>query len=238
MITQVTTKAYEEWFCRACAGKPYFDSYLPLQLELFGRFGGNYFAGETLAMDANGDEVIACGTADPEELTSFLSFLDKHRYLTDGTAPAGWHPAETLYRFALPAGQLLPEPLTLNELPSAMGTARFLFGDTPRRDDFYSELCTKRNHGKARVWSLEEGEQIRATAGAYGMHNGQAYLACVQTEQALRGRGIGGWLVPRLVNSLSREGWQVVLLAKPQRVPWYQRLGMPYVDALTVYTDL
>ena len=243
MITQITTETYADWYRQACAGKLYFDSYLPLQLELFGRCGGSYFAGEHLAMDANGDEVIACGTADPEELASFLAFLGKHRYLTDGTAPAGWHAAETLHRFCLPAGQLLPEPpapvgLTLNEQPSAMGAARFLFGDGPLRDDFYAELCTKRNHGKAQFWALEAEGRILATAGACGLYNGQAYLACVQTQEALRGRGIGGWLVPRLVNSLSREGWQVVLLAKPQRVHWYQRLGMPAVDTLTVYTDL
>ena len=243
MITQITTETYADWYRQACAGKLYFDGYLPLQLELFGRCGGNYFAGEQLAMDANGDEVIACGTADPEELASFLAFLDKHRYLTDGTAPAGWHAAETLHRFCLPAGQLLPEPpapddLTRNEQPSAMGLARFLFGDDPLRDDFYAELCTKRNHGKARVWSLEAEGRILATAGAYGLHNGQAYLACVKTDPACRGRGLAGWLVRDTANHLAKQGWQVVLLARPDRFSFYEGLGFVCQQELTIYTDL
>lgn len=243
MIAQVTNETYAEWYYKACAGKPYFGCVLPLQLELFGKASGCYFAGEEIALDANGNHVIASGVADPEELAGFLAFLDKHELLTDGTVPAGWHPLEQLSLFTSSAGSSLPEPpqpenLELNEMPSPLKVASFLFGDRPdRRDDFYAELCTKRNHGKAVVWTLEQAGDLVATASAVAMEAGQAYLACVETVESLRGQGIGGWLVPHLANRLSCEGWNVVLLARQERVPFYTRLGFTPAGTYTVYTD-
>lgn len=243
MIAQVTNETYAAWYHQACAGKPYFGCVLPLQLELFGKASGCYFAGEKIALDANGSHVIASGVADPEELAGFLAFLDKHELLTDGTVPAGWQPCDQLRLFTLPAGSALTEPprpekLELNEMPSPMQVASFLFGDRPeRRDNFYAELCTKRNHGKAVVWTLERDGSLVATAGAVAMEAGQAYLACVETVEPLRGRGIGGWLVPHLANHLARQGWNVVLLARQERVPFYTRLGFAPAGTYPVYTD-
>ncbi len=243
MIAQVTNETYAEWYRRACQGKLYFGCVMPVQLELFGKAGGGYFAGEDIALDANGKKVIATGTADPDELASFLSFLDKHILLTDGTVPTGWHPKETLHLYGIQPGEqllLLPRPqgLTLNEQPSAMGVAQLVFGEDPeQRDDFYAELCTKRNHGKALVWTLEENGRIVATVGAYAMQDGQAYLACGETVEEMRGRGIGGWLIPYLANTLAAQGWQVLFLAKEERVRLYNRLGFSHWGTRTVYTD-
>ncbi len=243
MIAQVTNETYAAWYQKACAGKPYFGCVLPVQLELFGKVNGCYFAGENIAIDANSRKVIASGTADPEELAGFLAFLDKHELLTDGTVPLGWNPKEQLHLFRLAAGDTLPLPhrpegLTLNETPSPFQVASFLFGEeSQRRDDFYSELCTKRNHSKAVVWTLEQAGKIVSTAGAYALEAGQAYLACVETAEQIRGQGIGGWLVPYMANALSQQGWDVVLLAKEERVHFYNRLGFTHVGMHTVYTD-
>ncbi len=94
-----------------------------------------------------------------------------------------------------------------------------------RRDDFYSELCTKRSRGRARVWALWQGETLACTVGAYALANGQAYMACGETTEPLRGRGIGGRLIVRLANELSAEGFQPVFLCTPERVHFYTRLG-------------
>lgn len=243
MIAQVTNETYAQWYQKACAGKPYFGCVLPVQLELFGKASGCYFAGEEIAIDANGKKAIATGTTDPEELASFLAFLDKHELLTDGTVPKGWHEKEQLHLFTLEAGNYLPLPprpeaLALNEMPSPFQVAQFLFDAQPeRRDDFYSELCTKRNHNKAIVWTLEREGKIISTAGAYALQNGQAYLACAETVAQLRGQGIGGWLIASMANMLSAQGWRVELLAKQERVHLYNRLGFTMADTLTVYSD-
>ncbi len=243
MIAQVTNETYAEWYQTACAGKPYFGCVMPVQLELFGKASGCYFAGEEIAIDANGNKAIACGVADPEELESFLAFLDKHELLTDGAMPKGWHEKEQLHLFALEAGKSLPVPpqpdaLLLNEMPSPFKIAQFLFGNQPeKQDDFYSELCTKRNHGKAIVWSLEQEGKIISTVGAYALHNGQAYLACAETVAQMRGQGIGGWLIATMANMLSAQGWRVVLLAKQEREHFYRRLGFAHLGTLTVYSD-
>lgn len=243
MIAQVTNETYANWYQKACAGKPYFGCVLPVQLELFGKASGCYFAGEEIAIDANGGKVIASGTTDPEELASFLAFLDKHELLTDGTAPAGWHVKEQLHLFTLAAHNSLPlqpqpEGLELNEMPSPFLVADFLFKDAPEKlPDFYSQLCTKRNHAKAVVWTLEQAGKIVSTAGIYALENGQAYLACAETIESRRGQGIGGWLILRLANTLAQQGWNVTLLAKQERMHFYTRLGFTHHAEYSVYTD-
>lgn len=246
MIAQVTNEQTERWYRAACAGKPYFGCLLPVQLALFRKASGCYFAGPDLAVDANGAAVIAAGTADPEELAGFLAFLDKHRILTDGPAPAGWRLGRRMWLFTLAAGSALPVPprpaaargLVLNEQPSPYAVASLLFAAEPdRRDNFYAELCTKRNHGCARVWTLERDGEILATAGAYAQHDGQAYLACVETVEPLRGQKLGGWLVAQLANALAAGGETVVLLCGENRRTFYRRLGFTEAGCLPEYTD-
>ena len=243
MIAQVTQDIYARWYEDACKGKPFFGCLLPVQRQLLGAVSAGFFAGEHLAVDSGGELVMASGTADPEELASFLAFLDKHQYLTDGTAPAGWHKGEAVRLYTLPPENCLPLPprpegTELNAEPSAFGVARLLFADDARRDDFYSELCTKRNHGKAQVFALEKDGKVLSTAGAYALHDGQAYQACVKTDPACRGRGLAGWLVRDTANHLAKQGWQVVLLARPDRFSFYEGLGFVCQQELTIYTDL
>ena len=143
--------------------------------------------------------------------------------------------AKTLSVFGLAPGKQLPLPpadealwqsLTFDPEPPAGAVADVLFPDRPaRRDDFYSELCTKRNRGKAVVWALEQQGRIACTVGAYAMANGQAYMACGETVEPLRGKGIGGRLIVRLANSLSAQGLWPLWLCSPERVPFYTRLG-------------
>ena len=149
--------------------------------------------------------------------------------------PAGWHRAETLTVFGLAPGRILPLPavddalwvqLTLDREPSAMAVARALYpADTAKREDFYSELCTKRTRGKALAWALRQGSETVCTVGAYALANGQAYMACGQTAEPLRGKGIGGRLIVQMANELAAEGQHPVFLCSPERVHFYTRLG-------------
>ena len=137
--------------------------------------------------------------------------------------------------FGLPQGGLLPLPavdealwaqLTLcREAPAARVAQALYPADSARQADFYSELCTKRSRGRAVAWTLEQGNTVVCTVGAYALCNGQAYMACGQTAEPLRGKGIGGRLIVEMANSFAAEGLRPVFLCAPERVRFYTRLG-------------
>ena len=239
MIAQVTNERQKRRFLNACRGKLCFAAKMPLSLELFGKSqSGWFFAGPTLAVELSGSTAWMAGHANPDELASFLAFCDCHAMVLDeeeGPPPTGWKRAKTHSVFGLMPGQQLPLPpveemlwqsLTLDEEPPAYPVAEFLFPDRPaRRDDFYSELCTKRSRNKAKVWTLNRDGKLICTVGAYAIANGQAYMACGETEESLRGKGIGGRLIVWMANELSAEGYQPVFLCSPERVHFYTKLG-------------
>ena len=119
-----------------------------------------------------------------------------------------------------------------------MAVARALYpADTARQEDFYSELCSKRTRGKALVWALQQGSEMVCTVGAYALADGQAYMACGQTAEALRGKGIGGRLIAQMANELATEGYRPVFLCSPERVPFYTRLGFAKLGEYAKYNN-
>ena len=239
MIAQVSTKARRARFLNACRGKWVLGATLPLDLALFSKSQPwRFYAGPTLALELSGSTAWAAGHANPEELASFLAFCGCESIILDENEcppPTGWHKAEMLTVFGLAPGRALPLPaadealwaqLALDREPAAMDVARALYPeDTARQEDLYSELCTKRIRGRALVWTLEQGRKAVCTVGAYALANGQAYMACGQTESSLRGKGIGGRLIVQMANELSAEGQCPVFLCSPERVHFYTRLG-------------
>ena len=239
MIAQVKTSRQRQRFFNACREKLCLGATMPLALSLFGKSRpGRFFAGPTLALDVGGSTAWLAGHANPDELAGFLNFCGCEAVVLDEAGcppPTGWKRAKTLSVFGLPSGRQLPLPeadatlwqiLDKNTEPAAGKTAEMLFPDRPgKRDDFYSELCSKRSRGLARVWTLEREGEIVCTVGAYALADGQAYMACGETAEALRGRGIGGRLIVGMANALSAEGWVPVFLCCPDRVHFYTRLG-------------
>ena len=221
---------------------------MPLALSLFGKSRpGRFFAGPTLALDVGGSTAWLAGHANPDELAGFLNFCGCEAVVLDEAGcppPTGWKRAKTLSVFGLPPGRQLPLPeadATLWQIldkNTAGKTAEMLFPDRPgKRDDFYSELCSKRSRGLARVWTLEREGEIVCTVGAYALADGQAYMACGETAEALRGRGIGGRLIVGMANALSAEGWMPVFLCSPERVHFYTRLGFERLGEYARYTS-
>lgn len=254
MIAQVTTDRQRRRFENACRGKLCFDAMLPLALRLLGKAQpGRFFAGPTLALDVGGNTAWAAGHANPDELASFLNFCGCKAVILDEAEcppPTGWIRARTQTIFGLAAGEQLPLPaqteaqkalwdsLTRDEEPASGPVAEVLFPDRPaRRDDFYSELCTKRSRGKARVWTLNQNGKIVCTVGAYALGNGQAYMACGQTEEAMRGQKIGGRLIVEMANALAVEGQRPVFLCSPERVHFYTQLGFHPLGTLARYEN-
>ena len=251
MITQVRTPRQRQRFRSACRGKLCLGVTMPQALELFGKSQpGRFFAGPTLALDVGGSTAWLAGHANPDELAGFLNFCGCEAVVLDEAGcppPTGWKRAKTLSVFGLPSGRQLPLPeadatlwqiLDKNTEPAAGKTAEMLFPDRPgKRDDFYSELCSKRSRGLARVWTLEREGEIVCTVGAYALADGQAYMACGETAEALRGRGIGGRLIVGMANALSAEGWMPVFLCSPERVHFYTRLGFEKLGEYARYTS-
>ena len=252
MIAQVTDEKRRIRFVNACRKKPVLGALLPLDLALFGSSQPwRFYAGPTLALELSGSTAWAAGHANPEELASFLAFCGCQSVILDEREcppPTGWHRAETLTVFGLAPGGTLPQPaadealraqLTLCREPSAQGVAQALYpADPARQEDFYSELCTKRTRGRAQVWTLQQGKEIVCTVGTYARYAGQAYMACGQTAEPLRGRGIGGRLIVQMANELSAQGEQPVFLCSPERVHFYTRLGFAKLVEYARYTAL
>ena len=188
MIARVNTPARRARFRNACRGRWVLDALLPLDQQIFGKSQpGRFYAGPTLALELSGRTAWAAGHANPEELASFLAFCGCGSVILDEGVcppPTGWHRAETLTVFGLAPGKMLPLPavedalwssLTLDAQPPAMTVAQALYPTDPaRRDDAYSELCSKRSRGRAMVWALQQGGQTLCTVGAYAVANGQA----------------------------------------------------------------
>ena len=251
MIAQVKTPRQRQRFFNACREKLCLGATMPLALSLFGKSRpGRFFAGPTLALDVGGSTAWLAGHANPDELAGFLNFCGCEAVVLDEAGcppPTGWKRAKTLSVFGLPLGRQLPLPeadaslwqsLEKNTEPAAGKTAETLFPDRPgKRDDFYSELCSKRSRGLARVWTLEREGEIVCTVGAYALADGQAYMACGETAEALRGRGIGGRLIVGMANALSAEGWMPVFLCSPERVHFYTRLGFEKLGEYARYTS-
>ena len=251
MIAQVKTSRQRQRFFNACRGKLCLGATMPLALSLFGKSRpGRFFAGPTLALDVGGSTAWLAGHANPDELAGFLNFCGCEAVVLDEAGcppPTGWKRAKILSVFGLPPGRQLPLPeadaalwqsLEKNTEPAAGKTAEMLFPDRPgKRDDFYSELCSKRSRGLARVWTLEREGEIVCTVGAYALADGQAYMACGETAEALRGRGIGGRLIVGMANALSAEGGMPVFLCSPERVHFYTRLGFERLGEYARYTS-
>ena len=251
MIAQVKTPRQRQRFFNACREKLCLGATMPLALSLFGKSRpGRFFAGPTLALDVGGSTAWLAGHANPDELAGFLNFCGCEAVVLDEAGcppPTGWKRAKTLSVFGLPPGRQLPLPeadaslwqsLEKNTEPAAGKTAEMLFPDRPgKRDDFYSELCSKRSRGLAQVWTLEREGEIVCTVGAYALADGQAYMACGETAEALRGRDIGGRLIVGMANALSAEGWMPVFLCSPERVHFYTRLGFERLGEYARYTS-
>lgn len=239
MIAQVKDAKRRTRFANACRGLPVLDALLPLDCALFRKSQPwRFYAGPTLALELSGSTAWLAGHANPAELAGFLSFCGCESVILNEAAcppPVGWHKAEALTVFGLAPGKPLPLPeadealwtqLTLDRQPPAMAVARALYpADTAKQEDFYSELCTKRSRGKAFAWTLGQGSKPVCTVGAYALANGQAYMACGQTAEPLRGRGIGGRLIVQMANELAAQGLCPVFLCSPERVHFYTRLG-------------
>ncbi len=212
------------------------DPFLGCQMEVDARLFGHcdhlmrFFVCEQGALEIKGDTAYLAGAADGEELAGMLAFAGVRRIVTAGSLPLGWRENGRLaameYRpgspLPLPAGisiDTAPPPADLLQVVACEGITG------PGADNFYSEVCTKRNHGRGQFWLARQGDTPVATAGCYALTHTRAYLAGGVTLPEYRRRGIGSGLCAALAAELAATGRTVGLVCRPEREPFYQKMG-------------
>ena len=243
MIVAVDTAPRRAAFAALVQGVPFFGALLGTELVLWAHTPdapirlylvqaapcGAFCA----ALTIKGHTAALCGTApDGAELGAFLRFAGVESVLCSARGPEGWRQKAVFYRYVLPANRQLPLPpapqdegITLNTHPAMGEVARFLFAAPAEQDCFYTTACTAINHGYGLCHTLEQGGRILTTVGCTARCGGQAYMAAGQTAEALRGRGLGGWLIVRMANELAAAGDEVCFLCAGERRRFYSRLG-------------
>lgn len=172
-----------------------------------------------------------------EELALFLSFSDTRLLFSDGWAPPGWQ-GDVHLRMRRPSldGSESPgaDPPGLDRDPRADEVIAVLESgpDTltpPARDRLYSDLQTRRNHGRAAVWGIRgSGGRLEATAGAWALTDREAYIACVETRPDARGQGHARALMGALSRHFAHRA--LTLVCKAELRPFYEGLGFAVLD--------
>lgn len=197
-----------------------------------------YLCDESGALLLRGGGGLLCGEADDEELSGMLGFGGIDSLKTDGMVPFGWHAEETLRIMVLreiPAARALPGGAAFCEEPSMRQVMDLLQHEGllgTAADNFYSEACTKRSRGLARVWTVNIGGMPAATAGAYAVTPREAYLSAVLTLPEHREQGLASALVAHAAAELAQSGRRVSLLCREALVPFYARIGFETVGEL------
>ncbi|MDD4849501.1 MAG: GNAT family N-acetyltransferase [Gemmiger sp.] len=236
MIEAVTTPTQQAAFGAAIQGVGYFQAVQGTALALWGNNPGApiklYLAGGA-ALTLSGRRAQLCGTPpDWEELAGFLRFAGVERLLSACPPPANWVENQRFYRYTLGPGQSLPLPppppahLVLDQHPAMAPVAALIFAtESAQQEYFYTVACTAINHGIGCCWALLQDGRPVATVGCYERWNGEAYMAAGETLPALRGQGLGGWLIPALANRLAGAGDRVSFLCGAERRHFYDRCG-------------
>ena len=231
MIAALHTGNQEQFF-RLAAADPFLGCQMEVDARLFGHCDHlmRFFVCEQGALEIKGDTAYLAGAADGAELAGMLAFAGVRRIVTAGPLPLGWRESGQMaameYRLGIPPA--LPAGITLDTAPPAADLLQVVAceGITgPGADNFYSEVCTKRNHGMGQFWLARLDGQPAATAGCYALTHTRAYLAGVVTLPQYRRQGIGGGLCAALAAHLAAQGRTVGLLCRPEREPFYQKLG-------------
>lgn len=244
MIQAVTTPAHQKEFIRRLGDKPYFAATMGSQCTLFGAHpasGWNfYLLPGTAALSLRGGTATLCGQLPAgeageeaeEELQGFLRFLRVDRLLCETGPLRDWQPGKPLLLWELPRGHSLPLPsapppeLRLEEHPSMMPVSRLVFPQsTAEQEEFYATACTAIAHGRGICHALLNAEQVPVcTVGSFARSTSEAYMAAGVTAPAWRGRGLAGWLIVRMANTLAVTH-TVRFACAPDLRHFYTRLG-------------
>lgn len=194
-------------------------------------------AGNKAVLEACGPDASLLGAvADGvDEIQLFLNFLGVKKLL-GGTPLPGWTPENLtvmVHSACTPPASASPPTLPDGFAPDTAPSPReaaLLLQEAGRlapedADDFYAGLCTRLNHGFARLWGArqKQGGKLAAIALLHSITRRQAYLTAVETLPAAQGKGCASALVGNLCASAAPL--PVALLCAAGTTDFYQRLG-------------
>ena len=251
MIGAVSEPLQRRQYLQAAWNCPGLAARLACQLELFGQKPGSgwrFFTadrGTMAALALRGGAAFGCGGFDGEELGLLLRFAGVGEYLcpAGGAAPAGYRLAEEYPLYTAPPAWAGPEPplpqgIRLDWEPAAGPVSRLVWEeetDQTGRENFYSDLCTARSHGRALVAGAWAKGRLVSTVGAYARWQGFAYLAAAQTTPFWRRQGIGGALIRLLAARMTEEGSQPWFWCREALCGHYEALGFIQKGKLSKY---
>ncbi len=221
-------------FLRRCQGAPGLGPLLTVNSALFGHQDAllQLYLCDGGALQLKGEEAVLIGEADPEELASLLAFLGITALRCDrALSLPGWQEAEPAWVMEWKPGSPqppMPGGVVLQPQPPMSHILAVLAGEGitgPAADNFYSEACTKRNHGAGLYWTAEENGVPIAAACATAVTETEGYLSEIATLPQARGRGVGRALCAALARKLADEGRTVTLLCGESRRGFYESFG-------------
>lgn len=238
MICQVTPQNYSR-FLQFTYDVPVLGTILQVNSSLFLEKQAlmQFFLCEKGALMIKGSNATLAGEADAEELAGLLEFLGIYHLTSYNTTPQGWSkaPPTSVMQFVASSDAVQFPQIDVCCEPSAADILRLMefqgiTGDAA--DNFYSELCTKRNHGKAMVWTVQMQGKPVCTAGAYAMTPSEAYIAGVVTHPDFRRQKLASSLCFALASHLHQSGRKVFLRCAPALEPLYRSVGFSTTQTL------
>lgn len=192
--------------------------------------------------------------AQAQELESFLNFCGIETLYLPADARGLQGRVQQLLCLCRPAGRLKPRVFRRGQAfdshvrPEAaslfaphlqtayLPVARLLCAGQPPevQNDFYADLCSRRNRGQVRVWTLgpqQAPEACLLCAGPVALPGGLTgkrlkkevcYLSDLLVQPALRRTGRGQALMETALADVSQETW---LYCRPQLASYYQKMG-------------
>ncbi len=229
MIQAVTTPAHKQAFATAIQGAPYFRAVMGRDLALWADNPGapvRLFTLPGAALTLNGSTAQLCGTPPGLGGTAKLFAVCGHRPSDCGkNAPTARCSGEPLFLYSMPPQDRLPmaqehQGYMLNRSPSVLRLATQLFTGTGT-----AGLLLFRNLYRAgpRLCPCAGFAGCSRPPGEHcgGLCHGQrrSLYGNGETLPELRGRGIGGWLIPLPGQRAGRGGLDRDIFVRGRALP-------------------
>ena len=191
-----------------------------------------FYVMDGAVLKLSGRRAALCGVPEnQEELAAFLALQQVEELVSVDVCLPGWRLVAkdmVMRRAALPVA--MPElPRGFDEAPDVKDVLAVLESETgPMRPDgaregFLVDFMVRRNHGGAVVVGVWENETLASTAGAYAITQTEAYVACVETRKAFRGKGYAAALMGYLCAQFGAR--PMTLLCEDALVDFYRPFG-------------
>lgn len=215
-----------------------------------------YMADGDAVLQLCGGRAVLCGDVhNSEEMEALFALEQPCAIISTGWVPQGWqktnlqvmvfdgrsaeiqHPNASASVFASPPLLSLPLPdgfeenVSVSEFINAL-TATAPFENSAGRDAFYSDMCTRRNHGRAFFCGVRQGGKLAGVAAVFSLTDTEAYISGIATLPEHRGKGYASALTAHLCGRFGgkaacgkKNTRAISLICENSLAGFYTRLG-------------